>query len=109
MSAQFNTKLVRYVINDGHVIGLVSGEEMSQVIRTNPPAYGFNNITDAACINSVFGAGVVGCDAVDAQLVDGAKTTKGANYFWSGDRNMSPAAHARLGQIADSRARNNPF
>lgn len=109
MSAEFNTKLARYVINDGHVFGLVSGEEMTQVVVKNYPAYGFVNATQAACINSVFSTTAVGCDGADSQLVEAARPSKGGNFYWAGDRNLGPAAHLRLGQIADTRARNNPF
>lgn len=104
MSAQFNTKLIRFVINDGRAIGLVSAEEMSQVIAANPAFYGYTNVTAAAC-----SASMPACTNVDADLIESARANKGASFFWSGDRYMSPAAHVRLGQIADTRARNNPF
>ncbi len=104
MSAQFNTKLIRFVINDGRAIGLVSAEEMSQVIAANPAFYGYTNVTAAAC-----SASMPACTNVDADLIESARANKGASFFWSGDRYLSPAAHVRLGQIADTRTRNNPF
>lgn len=104
MSAQFNTKLIRFVINDGRAIGLVSAEEMSQVIAVNPAFYGYTNIAAAACA-----ASMPACTNVDADLIESARASKGGSFFWASDRHMSPAAHARLGQIADTRARNNPF
>lgn len=104
MSTQFNTKLISAVINDGRAIGLVSAEEMSQVVINFPSVYGYTNVSDAAC-----SVALPDCDAIDADLVSDAQSNKGATFFWAGDRYMSPAAHLRLGQIADTRTRNNPF
>lgn len=109
MSAQFNTKLISAVINDGRAIGLVSAEEMSQVIAVNPALFGYTNVTDAACLEDKSFLAAVGCRALDSELVSDATGNKGATFFWAGDRYMSPAAHARLGGIADTRTRNNPF
>lgn len=103
LSERFNTKLSVGVINDGRMIGIVSAEEMTQAMQRLPSVYGIANATDAACT-----VALPNCDAITTNLVAGAAPT-GYTYLWASDRQLGPAAHLRLGQIAETRAKNNPF
>ena len=93
----FNTKLRINLINDGHMIGLLLGDEMTQAIAKTS---GWT-VDKAACLPA---ASVTLCDTTT--LVTGAV---GTAWLWADDRHMSSGGHAALGSAALSRAQGNPF
>lgn len=105
LSERFNTKLSVGVINDGRIIGMVSAEEMTQIMVRAPGAYSLNNITDAACKSTI---AVKDCTGTAADLIDAAAPS-GATFLWASDRQLGAVGHSQLGQRAVVRAKNNPF
>jgi len=93
----FNTKLRINLINDGHMIGLLLADEMTQAISKTA---GWT-VDKAACLPA---ASVTLCDTTT--LVTGAV---GTAWLWADDRHMSSGGHASLGSAALSRAQSNPF
>lgn len=132
LSARFNEQLRVNVLNDGRYVGLVTGDEILQVMAKYPTSYGLSNVTEAAClmttaqydgsadsdmaaVYSSFAIGlvtaaderrVIGCS--NLTLVTAAAGSSTA-YLWADDIHPSPAWHSRVGSAASSRAHNNPF
>lgn len=101
LTTEFNTQMRLRLINDGRMIGLVLGDEMSQAIVKYPGAFAYENVTEAACAST-------------APLPDCTSKTlvtngNGDTWLWASGTMLSPAGQARLGSLAQNRARNNPF
>ena len=105
LTSAFNQKLRIGIINDGKLIGLLLTDELIQTIYKGASA------TSTSYINAKAAA----CDPAKAPqlqlcstetLVTGATSS---NYLWADDRHLSAGGHLNLGQIAVSRATNNPF
>lgn len=101
ITTEFNTQLRLNIINDGRLIGLVLGDEMSQAVSRFPGSFGFANVTEAACLES---SALPLC--TDKTLVTNASS---GTWFWASATLMGPGGQARLGSLAQSRAINNPF
>jgi outer membrane lipase/esterase len=99
MGDRFNARLRATLINDGRLIGLVQLDELAQLILNNPSVFGYADIASVACTLAL-------PDCTTATLVTGATAT---NYLWADDRHFSFDLHARLGDLAVTRATNNPF
>lgn len=99
--AVFNNRMSVELINDGRLIGLVYADIELQNNVKFPPNYGLVNVSAAACLAS---APLPGCTT--ATLVTDASPT---TYLWADGLMLSPAGQARLGLLAESRARSNPF
>ena len=99
--ATFNNRMSVELINDGRLIGLVYADIEVQNNVKFKENYGLVNVTQAACQTS---AVLPACTT--ASLVTGAGAT---TWLWADSLLLSPAGQTRLGQLAESRARNNPF
>jgi hypothetical protein len=99
---RFNARLRTTLPPDGgRSIGLVLANELVQAIVKTP--IGFVNVVapvcDAAIVPNLL-------DCTSATLVtDGAVGT----WLWADDLHLSPAGHSRLGSIAVTQSRRNPF
>ncbi|WP_156391646.1 MULTISPECIES: esterase [unclassified Roseateles] len=101
LSVAFNTALRLNLLNDGRLIGLVLVDETVQQIARFPGAFGYSNVTEAACRSDVAPQ-----DCTTETLVPNASPTQ---WLWAGDTLLGPNAQQRIGTLALSRARNNPF
>ena len=99
--ATFNNRMSVELINDGRLIGLVYADVEVQNNVKLKESYGLINVTQAACQTS---AVLPACTT--ATLVSTASAT---TWLWADSLLLSPAGQARLGLLAESRARNNPF
>ena len=105
--ARFNAGLRSTIINDGHMIGLVT---MDQFVDTVVPVLGvdgFTNFTSGVCnldLSQLVPPSILDC--TDFTLVTGGTAT---NYLWADDRHLSYGGQQQLGNLALARARNNPF
>ena len=97
----FNNRMSVELINDGRLIGLVYADIEIQNNVKFKGSYGLVDVTQAACQTS---AVLPACTT--ATLVTGASAT---TWLWADNLRLSPAGQARLGLLAESRARNNPF
>jgi outer membrane lipase/esterase len=106
LAARFNARLRVGIVNDGRKIGLVQSDERIQTIVRYPSSFGFTNVTQAACLATVTApnctTATLGTDA------DGAAAS-GSTWLWADQLNLSAGGQGRLGEIAESIARNNPF
>lgn len=101
LSAAFNTALRLNLLNDGRLIGLVLVDETIQQISRFPAAFGYTNVVDAACRTDVARQ-----DCTSETLVADASPSQ---WLWAGDTLLGPSAQQRIGTLALTRARNNPF
>lgn len=101
LSNAFNISMRLNLLNDGRLIGLVLVDETMQQITRFPGAFGYTNVTQAACRTDVAPQ-----DCTTNTLVPDANATQ---WLWAGDTLLGPAAQQRVGQMFLSRARNNPF
>lgn len=112
MSARFNAGLRARLINDGRIIGLVQADEQLQLVYNNGAAFGYASVTVAACTTASSidctgpTAGTTTVPSVPGTLISGATAT---NYLWADDRHPGVSGHAAIGNLAVTRATNNPF
>ena len=99
--AVFNNRMSVELINDGRLIGLVYADIEVQNNVKFPSNYGLINVNAAACLAS---APLPGCTTATL-ATDASPTT----YLWADALMLSPSGQARLGLLAQSRARSNPF
>ena len=109
MSEQFNTRLrlkLQDVRDGGRAVGLILGDELVLAMTNFPGTYGLSNITQAACVTTST-ALLPTCDQTNLDPL--AQLSYGGEWLWADDRHLGAAAQSRLGTIAASRARTNPF
>ncbi len=107
MTTQFNTRLrlkLEDVRDGGRSVGLVLTDELVLALYRSPSLYALNNVSQAACAVAL-------PDCNMTTLVTAAQTP--ANYasdwLWADDRRLGANAQSRIGTLAGTRARNNPF
>jgi outer membrane lipase/esterase len=103
LTDQYNAGMRLEIINDGRLIGLVFGDLEVQNIVRFPGSFGFANVTKAACLAS---APLPACTTATLVADSGVNPI---NWLWADDRHLSPGGQNRLGVVAATRARNNPF
>lgn len=101
LTNEFNLAMRLTIINDGRLIGLVLLDEATQAIDKFPSAFGYANVTSAACLATV---ALPNC-TTKTLLTDASADT----WLWASDRLLGSAGQARLGALAQSRAKTNPF
>ena len=101
LSSAFNTALRLNLLNDGRLIGLVLVDETIQQIARFPGAFGYTDVTHAACRTDVAPQ-----DCTTETLVTDANVTQ---WLWAGPTLLGPSAQQRIGTLALTRAKNNPF
>lgn len=102
LTRAFNGGLRAALINDGRLIGLVQADEQVQLSLNFPAGFGYISTATAACNNAA--PSLPTCTT--ATLVTGASA---GNYLWADDRHLNVDMHSRIGNVAISRAVNNPF
>jgi outer membrane lipase/esterase len=91
--------------NDGRKIGLIEINPYVISVVANPVAYGYVNVTDAACVP----LDPVLC-TTDTLQTNSDGTSAGAfTWLWASALQLSPGGHKQLGNVAASRAHNQPF
>lgn len=99
LTTEFNAGLRTQMLNDGRFVGLVLADEMVQAMARLPSAFGLGNVRDAACAVAL-------PDCTTATLVTGADAS---TWLWADNLRLAFNGQNRLGVLALSRARNNPF
>ncbi|HEY1394130.1 MAG TPA: SGNH/GDSL hydrolase family protein [Methylibium sp.] len=105
LTDRFNVAMRTTIINDGSMIGLVLGDELTQSIAQFPQNFGYTNVTLAAC-----SVALPAC-TTSTLITDpsNGNPATGTTFLWASDRVLGPGAQLRIGQSAVLRARNNPF
>jgi len=99
LSNELNGRVRVTFLNDGRFVGLVSGDEWITAAVRFPDDYGLDNVSGAAC-------NVALPDCTSETLVTGATAD---TWLWADDLWVASRAQRGLGQLAESRARDNPF
>lgn len=101
LSNAFNISMRLNLLNDGRLVGLVLVDETIQQITRFPAAFGYSDVTQAACRDDI---------APQECTVNTLKSDANVSqWLWAGDTLLGPSAQQRIGTLALSRARNNPF
>jgi lysophospholipase L1-like esterase len=104
---KFNTALKLQIDNDGKKIGLVLLDEAVRQVVKFPGTHGIQNGTLPVCDLSksqLTPPSILDCTAFTL-IINGT----GAAFLWADDRHLSSGGQLMLGNLASSRARNNPF
>jgi len=111
LTERFNAKLRLGIINDGRKIGLMLSDELFQSMVKFPGSYSFVNVTLPACTGVTGTAPVLTCTAATLRPADTTVTTAATalNFLWADNIQPTYGGHLRLGQLAETRARGNPF
>ena len=103
----FNTALKLQLENDGHKIGLVLLDEAVRQVVKFPGSHGILDGSHAVCDLSK--SQLTPPSTLDCTEFTLIPFGSGATFLWADDRHMSSGGQAMLGQLAASRALNNPF
>ncbi|WP_418318387.1 SGNH/GDSL hydrolase family protein [Piscinibacter sakaiensis] len=106
LSERFNAKLRVDIMNDGRRIGLVQSDERIQAAISFPNEFGLTNVKDAACLSTVT---MPNCTTATLGTDSTGNAANANTWLWADNLNLSAAGHFRVGEIAASVARNNPF
>lgn len=105
--ATFNAALRTTIYNDGRRIGLVTMDQQVdstiQYVGTN----GFTNVTTGVC--DLTQSKLVPPSILDCTSSTLIPNAVGTNYLWADDRHLSNGGQNLLGNLAMTRAHNNPF
>ncbi|MEP6739820.1 MAG: SGNH/GDSL hydrolase family protein [Caldimonas sp.] len=107
LTASFNAKLRATITNDGRRIGLILLDELVSAVGRFNGLDGFTNSTVGVCDlnrSALTPPSILDCTNFTL-ITDGS----GSAYLWADDRHLSSGGQLALGNLATSRARNNPF
>lgn len=107
LTKSFNDSLRATLVNDGRRIGLVLMDELVEAVAKFVGLNGFTNSTTGVCdlSQSAFVPPSI-LDCTNLTLIAGGSPTA---YLWADDRHLSAGGQLSLGNLAATRARNNPF
>jgi hypothetical protein len=96
----FNAGLRSSVVQDGRQLGLVAIDERVERIIDDPDRFDYaDNVRDGAC-------NVALPDCTTATRITANEISR---FLWADDLHFGPRLHDDLGELAESRVRNNPF
>ncbi|MEF7615242.1 SGNH/GDSL hydrolase family protein [Aquincola sp. MAHUQ-54] len=101
---EYNLAMRLALIQDGRLIGLVFGELETQEMVKYDGNYGLDNVTEAICADT---AVLPNCS--NKTLKSGIAEDKVDNYLWADSFRPGTEFHERMGDLAEYRAKNNPF
>jgi outer membrane lipase/esterase len=99
MTAAFNAALRTDIIQDGRFIGIVFADQAIDNFVRFQAAYGYTNVTEGVCTVAL-------PDCTTATVASGNTPS---TWLWADSFRPGPSFQLHLGNIAISRARNNPF
>lgn len=105
LTARVNAKLLVTIDNDGRRIGLIELNPYLIAVVSNPPAYGYRNARDAACVP----VDPLQCTTATLRENEDGSSASSTTWLWASELQLSPGGHAQLGSLAQSRAHNQPF
>lgn len=110
LTARLNARLLVTLDNDGRKIGLIEINPYVASVVGNPGTYGFVNFRDAGCLPT---APLPDCTAAtlrtDLTTVPVNTPLTAFNVLWANALQFGASAHQMMGNLASSRAHNQPF
>jgi phospholipase/lecithinase/hemolysin len=105
LTARFNAGMRQTIYNDGRKIGLILADEYFNAVVRIVNAAGFVNVTAPVCdLPALPAPEVLNC--TNLTLVSGGSPS---TWLWADNLHFSPGGHLSLGNLAITRAQNNPF
>ena len=107
LTKAYNDGLRGAIVNDGHKIGLALMDEIVEGVAKFVGLNGFTNATTGVCDlsqSTYVPASILDC--TNNTLISGGSPSA---YLWADDRHLSSGGQNALGNLAATRARNNPF
>jgi hypothetical protein len=105
LTARFNAGMRQTIYNDGRKIGLILADEYFNAVVRIVNGAGFVNVTAPVCdLPALPAPAVLNC--TNLTLVSGGSA---ATWLWADNLHFSPGGHLSLGNLAITRAQNNPF
>ncbi|HMN74715.1 MAG TPA: SGNH/GDSL hydrolase family protein [Burkholderiaceae bacterium] len=106
LTSRLNARLLVTMDNDGRKIGLIEINPYLFAIIGNPVGYGYANVTDGACLAAY---PLPNCTSATLKTnPDGSDATP-TTWLWASALQPSAGAHQQMGNLASSRAHNQPF
>jgi outer membrane lipase/esterase len=111
LTARVNGKLLVTINNDGRKIGLIELNPYLVSVIANRAYYNYLNVSYAACVPPV----TLDCTTNTLLLTNPEPGPLYGNpinadqWLWASELQLSPKGHAQLGNLAQSRAHNQPF
>ncbi len=106
LTARMNARLLVTIDNDGRKIGLIELNPYLVSVVTNPATYGYLNVTDAACLPAY---PLPNCTVATLKNNEDGSPATAYTWLWANSLQFSAGAHLQLGNLASSRAHNQPF
>ncbi len=107
LTGRFNAVMRATIFNDGKRIGLVLFDEFTQTVSKFPSTGGYSDVVTPVCnlsLSRLVPPSTLDC--INATLIpNGSSVT----YLWADGLHLSAGGQASLGNLASSRAINNPF
>jgi outer membrane lipase/esterase len=91
--------------NDGRKIGLIEINTYLLSVVANPLTYGYVDVTGAACVP----LDPLLCTTDTLQTNPDGTSAGAFTWLWASQLQLSPGGHRQLGNVASSRAHNQPF
>ena len=106
LTERLNARLLVTLDNDGRKIGLIEINPYLSAVLGNPAGYGLVNTTDAACLPTY---PLPTCTTATLKKNDDGSNATAFSWLWADALQISAGAHQQMGNLAASRAHNQPF
>lgn len=106
LTARMNARLLVTIDNDGRKIGLIELNPYLFAVVGNPGVYAYVNVTQAACLPAF---PLPTCTSATLKTNPDDSPATAYTWLWANSLQFSAGAHLQLGNLAASRAHNQPF
>ncbi|MEO8123487.1 MAG: hypothetical protein ABI633_05510 [Burkholderiales bacterium] len=106
LTARLNARLLVTLDNDGRKIGLIEINPYVLSVVTNPLAYGYLNVSDGACLPTY---PLPNCTSATLKTDTDGSSATAYTWLWADALQLSAGGHLQMGNLASSRAHNQPF
>lgn len=106
LTARLNARLLVTLDNDGRKIGLIEINPYVLSVVGNAGAYGYVNVTDGACLPTY---PLPSCTSATLKTSADDLPATAFTWLWADALQLSAGGHLQMGNLASSRAHNQPF
>lgn len=106
LTERLNARLLVTLDNDGRKIGLIEINPYVYSVVGNPAAYGFVNVTQGACLAAY---PLPNCTSATLKTNPDGTAATAYTWLWADALQLSAGGHLQMGNLASTRAHNQPF